>query len=81
VRDRILILNLKVSLDEDEVADDKISDPFEFIRFETVLVLVPGAPVLLSLLTNVLNVSENQTLRHGVGCGIIPQIIDILRLE
>ena len=70
--DTILILNLHVVLDEDEVADHEVSDPLELVGFETVLVFVPGAPVLTRLLGHVLDVGENQLLRGAVGVSVLP---------
>ena len=59
VRDGIRVCDLKVSLDENQVADGKVGDPLEFVRFETVLVFIPGAPVFARLLGDVLNVRQD----------------------
>ena len=59
VGDGIRVCDLKVSLDENQVADGKVSDPLEFVRFETVLVFIPRAPVLARLLGHVLNVRQD----------------------
>ena len=41
----IRVVNTKLCANEDEIADNVVGDPFEFIGFKAVFKGVPGAPV------------------------------------
>ena len=62
----IRVVNTKLCAKEDEIADDVVGDPFEFVGFKAVFEGVPGAPVCSRLILNVLEVAQNNTLSHGV---------------
>ena len=78
---RIRLFDLEVAADEDEVADDEVRDPLELVGFETVLIFVPGAPVLSCLFTDIFDVLKDQPLCELIGIGSIPEGLDMLGLQ
>ena len=75
------VFNTQVATDKDEVAHEEVSDPLKFVGFETLLELVPGAPVLSRLLTDVLNMQVDHSLRVLVGVLGLPKLADLARFQ
>jgi len=81
VADGLGVFNAHVALDEDEVADDVVRDPFELVWLEAGLKLVPMVPVLARTRSFIFDVLKDQLASFGIGVLSIPQGVDLFGLE
>ena len=81
MRHCVLIFDFKVAVYEDKVTHDAICNPFKFVSFEKVLVLIPCAPVLTLLLGDVLDMVLDELLGGGVRLSTLPEIVYLFGLD